>query len=164
MKKIIFLMAILTLSSCRFTLKKQVQSFYKDKEILFNLELHEKFYKKYYGVLKVANISNTDIALDIDHNNFYLKCDKAEFRILKDSGWLGLYGKIRFFIKKNEIFDINVVLESEINPSSCQLIELKFPSDSYRETKIISEKKSKEEIRQIINNMDSDDGVLFVNQ
>lgn len=122
--------------SCKESLKKPIISLYNNKQLLMNVELIERDSKRYYGVLRVANISNDDLALSVDHGNIFLACEDKQYEIYRDGGPFGIMAKSReVYIKQNKILYWSVVISSKIERCN-NSYELKLGLDSYERVKI----------------------------
>lgn len=123
-------------ASCKESLKRPITALYNNKELLFNVELSERDNERYYGILKIANISHDDLALSVDHENIFLVCDDKEYEIYRDERTFGIMTKSReVYIKQSKILYWNVVINSKAEMCN-ENYELKLGKDSYQKVKI----------------------------
>ena len=158
-KTFIIIILSTSLIACRSNLKKPIISLYNNKDLVLNIELREREGDRYYGILKITNISTDDLSL-MDNKNIFLLCGDKRYEVYRDGGAFGLKAKSDYiYLKKNRILYWDIVLDSK--PEACfEKAELELIKGSYQKVKIydkvIDRISSPEEIKKVINKIGTD--------
>lgn len=158
-KTLIIIILSTSLVACRSNLKKPIISLYNNRDLVLNIELREREGDRYYGTLKIANISPDDLSL-MYRKNIFLLCSDKRYEVYKDGGPFGIMDKSDYiYLKKNRILYWDIILDSK--PEVCfEKVELEIMPGSYRKVqiydKVIDKISSPEEIKKIINKVGTD--------
>jgi hypothetical protein len=152
-RKLIAIFLIFTFS-CKSELNYPLIVLYQNDQTILNLELETRDKNNYYGVLKIANVSQEDLSFMVDKNYIFLVCDGTEYISYQYGGALGIGAKLPLvYLKKDKILFKQFIIESSYDLFEHESCIIEVRNNPYKKIKLIDKSIPAKQRKLMINDL-----------
>lgn len=117
MKNIALIFLTLLATSCKVSLPQEIFLKYRDEKVMINIALNKSDLsrKNYFGIMRVANLSDKEIELPDWERKICLRNDKKSYRVNLDYGYLtnSIASDFIRLVPAGEFFEHKVIVAVE---------------------------------------------------